>query len=355
MNEVADNAVQEGSQGSEAAETAVTIGSQPAKQSLGDALRAAYAEQQAKAAPESDDLPDDKPAPVTAAAGNKDSGDAEPQTEVIRAPEHWSKEDRAAFDALDDTGRKTLLGIHKNMESGLTRKMEDLAQRQKRYKGFDEFFDTFHGLYPQTERTQFESQVVQALPNVMNTYLRLQQNPVETLEYLAQAYNVADKLSDALIGRDEGERSLKAKNLELEDRQKMLQMQQTREKLQAVERQIADFKEAKADDGALKHPYFDELEPVMSQLVQANPSLTLDQAYEKAYRQEKHDEILEKEREKVRREMDEDRRRKAKALRSQPRSGGRTGASVTPDNGKALSLRDELKANLMAQLETQGA
>lgn len=262
----------------------------------------------------------------------------------IQAPHQWSEEDRKLFEGLDDNGKKILLGIHKNQESGLTEKMEQLATQRKRYEGFDQFFSAQASLYPNVKREDFERAVINLAPQLLTTYKRMQEDPVGTLRQLADAYNVNDKLSEALLGQDndEGARSKRQEDTKLKEENDRLKSERQERLAAEIDARIASFRDAKDDGGNLKHKYFSELEPTMTKLLSADPTLTLDEAYTKALRLDKHEELLKAEVEKAAKAAEETRRAKVKDIRKPGRpSVGRSAGTVTPDS-KPKSTRDTL-------------
>ena len=285
---------------------------------------------------------------------------AEPTTEeiepekVTEAPSTWSKDDRDAFNALDDKGKETLLAIHKNMESGLNRKMEELAEQRKRYSGFDTLTETAQSFFPNATKEQVTSALAQAVPNWLRTYVSLQNDPVSELRKIADAYNVSDKLSEALLGQDNDESARRTRLREMELEQENLRLRQAQEQIarQKAESAIAEFRDANGPDGKALRPYFKELEPVMARLIAAEPSMTLEKAYQTAMRTEKFEELQEQERNKVKAELEAARRKKANTRTvTKPTIGRSNGASVPV--AKPKSLRETLAENWDDQANRQ--
>ena len=300
-------------------------------------------------APEETVTPDDgqeaAPDEQTEVAAESATEEQEPET-VIEAPATWSKEDRDAFDALDEAGRKTLLGIHKNMESGLNRKMEELAEQRKRYQGLDSFTENLQSQFPTATKDQINSALSQAIPAWFETYRALQSDPVGTLRKIADAYNVGDKLSEALLSQDNDESARKARlrEQELEAENIRLRNEQLNAQRQKAESVIAEFRDATGPDGKLLRPYFKELEPVMAKTIAADPSITLEKAYQMAMRTEKFEELQQQERERVKAELEAERRKKANARKVTKPTIGRSNGASTPA-AKPKSLRETLADN----------
>jgi hypothetical protein len=63
-----------------------------------------------------------------------------------------------------------------------------------------------------------------------------------------------------------------------EERQSWEQQQTT----QTIQSEVEQFASAANEDGSLKHPYFDNVRGTMGALVQSDPNMTIDQAYESA-------------------------------------------------------------------------
>jgi len=206
----------------------------------------------------------------------------EPEKEV-KAPEHWSKEDQALFLKLDEGGQNILLGIDKNVQRGITEKTEKLAKQRTRFEGMDKFFETYHQQFPNTDKAQFEQRVMSALPGLMNTYISLGNNPVDTLFELIEAYNVGEKLSDKLnlVDYNDPNRDLERVNKKQAAEIEALKRGNVPD-TSASAKLIDDFRVEQSDDGGLKHPKFDAVKGVMGAMLATDPDMTLEAAYESA-------------------------------------------------------------------------
>ena len=339
--------------------TGVPIGSQSSEPARGpsirDALTAAF-----DAADDSDasETPSTEAAPTSGDVEATDDKMAAPATEApgkqaSPRPEHWSAEDWAELQKLPEPQQQYVLRKEKDLQAGFTRKTEEVAQQRKRLEAFDRTLGDLHGQYaPQAERGQFEQTLVQTMPMLVQYYANLQRDPLEALTRLAEAYNVTDKLTERLAGldTDENARTLRRKEMEIADREAKLAADSRRTRESALEAQINSFREAKAEDGSLRHPYFADVEQEMATLISANPRLTLDDAYDRAVKVVKYDELMAKERESAKAEAEAARRSKIKDIRKSPAPNGRAGKPVMklPEN-----RRDALRA-VWDQLESQG-
>jgi len=323
------------------------------KDSLMDALAAQEGTEPVREEPVStEDTPEaasDEQTPAEVSA----TEEQEPPKEVFDAPRHWSEEDRNAFTGLTDDAKKIILGLNKNMESGLNRKMEELAEQRKRYSGLDGFLENFASRYPNVSRDQFDQTVMKVIPDLLSTYEKMARDPVGTLRELADAYNASEKLSEALLSQDndEGARTKRLKEIELEKENQRLKAEREQSVRNQVAEQLNKFKSETGADGKPLRPYFDELEPVMARLIKADPSLTLDKAYQMAERSEKYEELAKAERERVKAELEAERRKKANDRKVTKPTPGRSSGATTP-SGKPKTLRDDIAAT-WHELETR--
>ena len=296
-------------------------------------------------------------------ASGEDGDEEEVQddsSEVPKAPEHWSKEDQATFAKLEPDAQQVMVQMEKNMQSGMTQKTEELAQHRQRYESFDRFFDTYHGYFPSVERKAFEQQIMSGLPAVADTYMRLQQAPMETLMELADAYGVSEKLSESLMEIDftDPSRELERKNRNLSEENKRLMSTRNRGQAIAGQKIIDDFANVKDTEGNLLHPHFDEIKSYMGALMVADDKLTIDTAYEKALWGTDHrSTLLEKEREKWKAEETRQREKKIPAARkaaSQASTRGKGRANTQKSEEEPMSIGDSLRKTLAEQLEREG-
>lgn len=122
--------------------------------------------------------------------GEQEAAEEEQEAEEIVAPEHWSDQDKEAFNALPEELRPLYLDKVKAIEGGYNKKFEDLAKERKtldRYRPFDDLFAPFQveldraGLTPDAYVRQ-----------LMATATQLRAKPKETLLELARIYGVND-------------------------------------------------------------------------------------------------------------------------------------------------------------------
>lgn len=210
--------------------------------------------------------------------------DDEQEGEALAAPKHWSAEDKAAFDALPDELKPMWLEKSKSLEGGYQEKFQALARDREtleRLKPIDAAFE------PYRERLALEgvseAQVVQRL---LAAQSYLERAPVEAIGWLAKSYGVdlgqfapkadQDDFIDPTIAPLKQELdSLKA-HLSQRDQQEQAQSQQQ------LLGQIAAFKSATDEAGQPKHPHFDRVRAHMGAFMQVDPSMTMEDAYERA-------------------------------------------------------------------------
>lgn len=211
---------------------------------------------------------------------------ADDDGEALAAPEHWSADDKAAFDALPDDIKPMWLEKSKSLESGYQEKFQALADERKqieRYKSLDSAFE------PYREKLALEGvSEAQAVQRLMAAQTYLERDPVQAIGWLAKSYGVdltqfapqqasaEDEFDDPTIT------PLKQKIADLEAREANRMQSAQMQQRQALMGEIAAFRDAATEDGSPAHPHFDSVRTHMGALMQAEPSLTLEAAYEQA-------------------------------------------------------------------------
>ena len=339
--------------------------------SFRDALREAYAQQQGpEGAPAADETTEAADADLAELAdavsedgidqesedvtepdeqGSTEAGDAG-ESQAFTAPQRWPQERQEAFDALTDEGKELLLDIHKDMEAGLTKGQTELAEQRKRYQQFDRFFDNLSNRIPNTDRNQLEAATMQSLPQILERYIALQQKPVETLIEIAEEMGAASALSEQLTEldlSDEATRELRRENLRLKRDSRERDLQATTQVSDQVSSQLDDFRTATNEDGSLKHPHYDEVSTTMGGLMQADPDLSLEDAYPIAVRAKLPEAMEAEARKKARKELIAE-ARKAKRRQTSGRSG--PGVPQPSEEETPKTRREHLRAELAKQL-----
>lgn len=292
----------------------------------------------------------------TSAADTEEPGEAA----VIPAPEHWSEDHKIIFDGLTDEAKTAVMDIEKNLQSGFTQKTEDLAQQRKRLQGITDVIDTYHVNSPGVSKEDFTAGIAQLMPTLFSGYSNLNKDPLNTLMQLAKTYNVEEKLSDSLAGIDfsDPNRDLQKENEQLKTQLKNVQTGVTTQANTEGAKVIREFSEAKTDDGALRHPDFESVKPVMGSLMAADPSLSMEDAYSKAiWSGPNRDKLLEGEFEKRdKKKQDEKDQKIGKARRNQsqkPTAGKASGAATTQKDEVPTDIGDALRQTLAEMEESQ--
>ena len=343
-----------------------------ASTSFGDALREALSQQESTdgdqspavtdtAESESDELidalseaDDEQGSEGAEASSEQDATEAvdaqqDKPAEGIAAPQTWPQERREAFDVLDDTAKDLVLGIHKDMEAGLTKSQTELADQRKKFTRFERFFDNLSNRYTNIDRNELETATMQSLPQILERYIALQSKPVETLIEIAEEMGQTSALSEQLteLDFDDNASTLRRENLRLKRELENRQYQQTEQVTDQVNSQIETFKSELTDDGVLKHPHYDAVRTTMAGLMQADSELDLEGAYQEAVRAKMPD-VIEAEAVKKAREELLAKARKAKRARPNGRSG--PGVPQTSEDEIPQSRREHLAQEFAKQL-----
>lgn len=204
-----------------------------------------------------------------------DETDPEASTEDIAPPEHWSDEDKAAFLAMDESGRQWALRLEANAHKGIQAKSEEL----KRLRGpIDEYKHLFQGI-DETE----------GLRRLLNAQQILQRNPTEGLRWLMKNLGVDEKqfapqpqtpADDPFVDPEIKALREKVKSLE-SNAETQLRNQQAARQNEMLAR-IQQFTSATDDQGNLMYPHAQKAFPTMAGLLQAGRATDLEDAYNQA-------------------------------------------------------------------------
>lgn len=197
----------------------------------------------------------------------------------LNVPEHWSEQDKTEFAGIKD--RKTALSFverrYKEMESGVTKKFQEIASIRKKGEALEEVLAQHRGEY-----NLHGMDDVAAVRQLFTIYSNLKSNPQGTIQWLANQYGV--ELGNSEEGRNP-DPALLTLNKRIEELQR--QQSQSTQQLhlrtqQELQTQIDAFKSAKDEGGNLKHPHFDDVRTTMGQLIQSGLATNMDDAYTKA-------------------------------------------------------------------------
>lgn len=259
---------------------------------------------------------------------------------VIEAPQHWSSEHKETFSKIPEEHRGFILQRYKEIEGDYTRKSQDLAKQRKRYDSMDEVFEPV--------RANLNMQGIDET-QLMRQYLayheNLQKDPAGTLKYLAQQYNVnlGEASQEEFV--DPEIKQLRDQNLQLTQKVSSIESQFTQSHTTAAQLTLDKFTSEKNEKGELKHPFYNEVRPMMGRFLQSGEADDINKAYEMAvranpatYQKVVDKQIQDRVREGLKKQNEEQR---LKALKANP-------SALTPSssgsNGKvALSLEEELE------------
>lgn len=282
----------------------------------------------------------------------------EPQTveeaiEALEAPEHWAADIRDQFGQLSsvDGGRtwqEFLLNRHKEMEGDYTKKTQSLADERKQFEQAQQQYQQFEQLVqPYSQQWAMQGiNPMQGIQSVLATAQALQQNPQDVLLQLAKQYNVD---LESAIGEqpyvDPRTHQLEQQIAQQEQRWNQFQNSQVQAQQQAAVQQITSFKDATDATGNLAHPYFDEVYPGMTRLMELGHAKNLDEAYQMACQYSP--EIQQKTNEEAKKAESAQR---AKAAKKASEAATVVESKTTDGKATSLSLDDDIAAAYEAQI-----
>jgi hypothetical protein len=204
------------------------------------------------------------------------SGDPSP----LEAPKHWTEGDRTLFGSAARPIQERWIAREKEYRDGFNQRGQELAGFKRERDAWNELFNPFDG----DLRLQGlnRHQYVQSL---IEWNHRFHENPAAAIRMAAEQLGVdlkglleapaqtdpaLAKLRDELTGiRSElSQRDLRAREAEFKSNQD----------------KVASFADEKGPDGKPLRPYFDEVAADIVKLLQADRSMGLDKAYDRALR-----------------------------------------------------------------------
>jgi len=269
----------------------------------------------------------------------EEENDEELEEDPLEAPAHWSAEDRETFNNAPREAQEFVLRRHKEMEADYTRKTQETAEARKRGEQFDDVLAPY--------RQQFGLQGmddVGAVRQLFSIYGSLQQNPAETIQWLAQQYGI----DLAQPKQEEIDPVISQLNQRFSNLESQITQQNQTAAMQAqqqVSAQITGFAQAKDEAGNLKHPHFETVKEQMGRLVGSGIASDLDDAYAKAVRlhPDLTEQIKTQEQEKKEREAIE-RKKQAAAKAKKAASGVKSGTTTGKKAPAEMSLEDEIRS-----------
>lgn len=208
--------------------------------------------------------------------------------ETAPAPSFWPKDSKVEFSKLPPAIQSVIATREKQRDQAVNKYINDVQLERQQYKGFNEVFTPEKSLELQTMGLN----PVTATQRLWAWHQSIESNPAEGITRLMRQYN----LSPEMLMNGQVEQP-PAEDVRFEELQRkydeLAQTQEQREadrELQTVKSQIAAFAQEKDAQGNLARPHFEDLKPVIKQILplvyQENPGITdydaLHQAWERA-------------------------------------------------------------------------
>jgi len=251
------------------------------------------------------DKPEDKAAKKTET--KTETKDAKAASTDAKPPQHWSAQDKEAFDALPAGAKPLAMKFVKSLESGFTQKFQDVARDRQRIEPMRPLLDAI--------KRDAEADGIgeaEAVGRLYRAHLGLVQDPEKALPAICRAYGIdlgkfatkaagtAPAAETSQPGTDgyvdpqiaELRTTLAQKDKDITELRQIVnrvtghidqQTQTARERHDAALNQaIHDFRDATDEQGQPKHPHFAEVSKVMGSLMEDGHARSLDEAYEMA-------------------------------------------------------------------------
>ena len=270
------------------------------------------------------------------AAAEEDVEGEEPD-EVFQPPEHWSSDDKAAFEQLPDEAKELLLARDASFQKGYQERVQEVTNLKQAIEPYKQVIAGLGVSEADAVRTLFA------------TYMQVAQNPANGILMLAQRFGAMDQLREQFAPDTDDEfldPEIKALRKQVNDLNSQLgnfQNQTQQQQQDSLLAQIDSFKSQTDDKGDLAHPYFDQVRTRMAPLVQEGKSL------EDAYNEvvwtvpEFRDKHLKTVQAKKKAESDEEKAKRVKRAKTAAKANKTSGKSQA-EVSEPLSVKDELTA-----------
>ena len=271
------------------------------------------------------------------AAAEEDDEDGEPE-EVFQPPEHWSSDEKEAFQSLTPEAQQILLNKEKQFQQGYQERAQAISDIEKALEPYKQNL-AYMGVDEAT-----------AIRTLFATHQRIMSDPANGILQLAQQFGIMDQLRQQFAPDTDDEfvdpeiKALRQQVQELQSNLGQFQTQTVQGQQQELLGQIESFKAQKDDKGNLVHPYFDKVRLQMAPLVQQGKSM------EEAYNEvvwtvpEYRDRHLKTVTAKRKNESSQERAQRVKKAKKAATANKTSGKSNAEDVDESLSVKDELRA-----------
>lgn len=319
-----------------------------------EAAGADEGDDEALALDQGDDAAKDAPEGGDEAAGDGPDKDADQPGEIVEAMQHWPKEWRDRFATIPDEAKSYVRDVHKFLGDEHAKRVREISEREtsiKRLEGISE------ALEPVREEMALAGiDEVTGVRALIAAHQFLQRDPAGAIRHLAKQYGAdlsalaagqskpaEPEYLDEAAGKKIGELTSRLDQIE-QAKQAEAQGRQ-RDQQSKVIAEVEAFRTATAEDGAPAHPHFDKVRVAMGVMIQADPKMTMDQAYEAAvYADPDLREVMISRRTAAEAQKREAERKAAVERQKRASAGQRPSRPAKPANKPAMHPRDDLEA-----------
>lgn len=215
---------------------------------------------------------------------------AEPAEPPLEPIENWPADAKERFQALAELegGREYqqfLVDQYKSMQGDYTKKTQAAAEERRQFEGtLSEYRQIQQAFQPIAGHWQAQGMsMAQGAAQLAYYSQELAKNPAGTIMRLAQEYNV--DLTQALQEQPYVDPTVRSLQEQIQQQNAAIQQTEQamyQQRLSGAHATIDAFRNATDDAGNPAHPYFDQVEETMGQLVEKGLAQNLEDAYTKA-------------------------------------------------------------------------
>lgn len=208
----------------------------------------------------------------------------QPEIEALEPPEFFTKEQKEAFKVIQDrAAQKAWINQYNEHQKYITQKSQEIADQKRNLETFNQYQQAIKPLHEIWQRNAVHPAM--GLAQLAHYGQMLHSNPQQLIQEIAQQAGI--DLTQVVEDQpyiDPQTRNLQQEIQQLKATIGQFQQGQANQSAQAIQQQIHAFAEAKDSSGNVAHPYFEQVAPIMAQLIQiqGNGIDDLDTAYQHA-------------------------------------------------------------------------
>ena len=217
---------------------------------------------------EADDQPVDESQPDDNIEPKDPPEQVEPEIEALEPPEYFTKEQKEAFQAIQDRqAQEAWVNQYNEHQKYITQKSQEIADQKRNLETFNQYQQAIQPLNEHWQKNAIHPAM--GLAQLAHYGQMMYSNPQGLIQEIAQSAGIdLNQLVEDQPYIDPNTRNLQQEIQQLKQTIGHFQQGQANQSAQAIQSEINAFAEAKDGNGNLAHPHLEKVAPVMAQLIQ---------------------------------------------------------------------------------------